>query len=89
MQTNTKKENAKMLLRFVIPFWGFNAVVMTLAWFAQSWTHYSNHWSENAWEGLLATWLVVKMITSFCLIALIVTAFFENDECETRRRPLL
>lgn len=72
----TKQENARMLLKFVIPFWGFNALLIIISWFARSWTEHNSHWSADAWEGLLITWIFVKIFGSIGLVVLITEAYF-------------
>jgi hypothetical protein len=66
----------RKLLKYVVPFWIFNALALFVAFFAYSWCEHNNHWAADAWYGVTTTWIFIKAGATIWLIALTNQAYF-------------
>jgi hypothetical protein len=67
------REEGRKALKYLLPCWVFNALVVIGAWFAYAWAETHHHWSVDAWNGLLVAWCMTKIIVS----GLLVVAFLK------------
>jgi len=59
----------RKIIKLLLSAWTINLVVFTSTLFIHGYYDSIGHWSETAWDGILFTSVLTKIVLSICLVA--------------------